>query len=146
VLFRSLGIPRRLNAASEQFKLDLDAAKIAPETPEGRATWHSLRKCFDNALLRSGADLRTVMDLMRHSSANLSLQTYASTDPKRLREAATRAAEHIKEAVSAVSMQAGCKQKAAVAGGQDASLAESEGLELIGVVGNTGFEPVTSRV
>ncbi len=141
-----LDIPRRPNAASELFKLDLDEAKIRPVTDEGRATWHSLRKCYDNALIRSGLDLKTVMTLMRHSSASLTLETYASADPKRLRAGAEAAAKHIKAAVSGTSCCTDVARKAATAGGEDASPRESEGLELARVVGNTGFEPVTSRV
>lgn len=84
------------------------------------------------------------MELARHSSAALSMEVYASAEPKRLREAAEAAAEHVKATVSAMSMQTGCKQKAAVAGGEDASPEETGALVGAGVVGDTGLEPVTS--
>ena len=37
--------------------------RISATTDSGKASWHSLRKCFVNAVVRSGADLKTVMEL-----------------------------------------------------------------------------------
>jgi integrase len=87
--------------AWKHFKADLAAAGIESQTPDGKATWHSLRKCFDNALIKSGLDLKTLMTLMRQSSASLTLETYASADPKRLRAGVEAAAGYIREAVAA---------------------------------------------
>jgi len=130
--------------AWRMFKADCRRARIAPETAEGKASWHSLRKSFVNALVRSGADLKTIMELARHSSASLSMEVYATVDPRRLREAAEAAAAHVKAAVSVVSMQTGCKRVMAAGGGADIPPDESGGLELAEMVGAIGFEPTAS--
>jgi integrase len=77
------------------FKEDLKAAGIREETPEGKATWHSLRKVFINNVVKSGCDLKTIQTLARHSTAQLSMEVYAVQDPKRMRTAAEAAAGHI---------------------------------------------------
>ncbi len=109
--------------AHRYFKRDCRNAKprIEPSTDAGRATWHSLRKCFDDALIRSGGDLKTIMTLMRHSTPTLTLQTYASADPARLRDAAARASDHLKTAVDCAESQKSVKV-AAVAGGAEEPL------------------------
>jgi len=47
--------------------------------------WHTLRRSYASLLLSSGASLRVSMELMRHSTAEMTLQTYAQTvgDEKR---------------------------------------------------------------
>lgn len=47
--------------------------------------WHTLRRSFASLLLSSGASLRVSMELMRHSTAEMTLTTYAQTvgDEKR---------------------------------------------------------------
>ena len=92
-----LGIP--VSSAYERIRVDYVAAKVKLSTPEGKATWHSLRKVFVNNLVRSGCDLKTVMTLARHSSAAMSMDTYASAQPALLRAAAESAATHIDTAI-----------------------------------------------
>jgi integrase len=41
--------------------------------------WHSLRRSYASMLLSSGASLRVSMELMRHSTAEMTLATYAQT-------------------------------------------------------------------
>ncbi len=83
--------------ASSLFNKDLKAAGIRKKTSDGKATWHSLRKVFINNVVKSGCDLKTIQALARHSTAQLSMEVYATADPKLLREAAETAAGHIKD-------------------------------------------------
>jgi len=92
-----LGIP--VSKASAAFRRDANAAGIARLTAEGKATWHSLRKVFVNAVVRGGADVRTAMELARHSTAAMTLEVYASADPERVHAAANAAAEHLAETI-----------------------------------------------
>jgi len=93
-----LDIPRR--KAWLPFNADCEKAGIRQITDAGRASWHSLRKVYVNAVVRSGADLKTIMALARHSTASLSMEVYASAEPERLRDAAQAAARQLGEAVS----------------------------------------------
>lgn len=87
-----LSMPRN-HTAHENFVRDLEAAGLAGkrETAEGKLTFHSLRVNYVNGLVTSGADLKTVMELARHSSAFMSMQRYAKPNMSRLREAAEAA-------------------------------------------------------
>jgi integrase len=51
-------------------------------------TFHSFRVNYINGVVKSGADLKTIMALARHSSATMSMSTYAKTDAQRLRTVA----------------------------------------------------------
>ena len=59
-------------------------------------------KCYVDAVVRSGADLKTIMELARHSTASLSMNVYASVDPVRKRDAAQAAAKHLEEEIFSV--------------------------------------------
>ena len=128
------------------FNADREAAGVKQITSEGRASWHSLRKCFVNALIRSGADPKTCMTLARHSSAQLTFDVYASDAHTLLQAAVESAAKHVEEAVAA----SACCVSVAQAVGGDNEEAPSPGdlgpYEVKEVVGDTGLEPVTSRV
>ena len=50
-----------------------------------------------NNVVKSGCDLKTIQALARHSTDQLSMEVYATADPKRLREAAETAAGHIED-------------------------------------------------
>jgi integrase len=54
--------------------------------------WHSLRRSYASLLLSSGASLRVSMELMRHSTAEMTLQTYAQTVGDEKRDAGERVA------------------------------------------------------
>jgi len=54
--------------------------------------WHSLRRSYASLLLSSGASLRVSMELMRHSTAEMTLSTYAQTVGDEKREAGGRVA------------------------------------------------------
>lgn len=55
--------------------------------------WHTLRRSYASLLLSTGASLRVSMELMRHSTAEMTLQTYAQTVGDEKREAGQRIAE-----------------------------------------------------
>ena len=142
---RLLGIPKGPDPAA-YIADDFGKARIKTITTEGKASWHLLRKSFVNAVVRSGQDLKTIQQLARHSTAQLSMETYASADPARLRAATEAAAHHLEEAISKAAC---CTYVAQAAVGDDALVASpkpSSHLGEMGVVGDTGFEPVTSSL
>jgi integrase len=136
-----LGIPKGGACASDWISGDYDKAKVALETPEGRATWHSLRKCFVNALVRSGQDLKTVMTLARHSTAQLSMEVYASADPTLLRQGAQAASEYIEKAISEAQCCTRVARKAAQGGGEPVTVNTNNGLEVSELERVAGIEP-----
>jgi integrase len=57
-----------------------------------RLGWHTLRRSYASLLLSSGASLRVSMELMRHSTAEMTLATYAQTVGNEKREAGEKVA------------------------------------------------------
>jgi integrase len=80
-----LGIPT--SKSSRIIREDFEAAGIARVTASGLASWHSFRKTYVTRLVESGADIKTVMELARHSTPLLTLAVYAQRDEGRMREA-----------------------------------------------------------
>ena len=66
----------------------IDRAKVN----KPKLGWHSLRRSFASLLLATGASLRVSMELMRHSSAEMTLGTYAQTVGDENRDAGGRVA------------------------------------------------------
>jgi len=54
--------------------------------------WHTLRRSYASLLLSSGVSLRVSMELMRHSTAEMTLATYAQTVGDEKREAGEKVA------------------------------------------------------
>jgi integrase len=54
--------------------------------------WHTLRRSFASLLLSEGASLRVSMELLRHSTPDMTLATYAQTVGEEKREASGRVA------------------------------------------------------
>ena len=54
--------------------------------------WHSLRRSYASLLFSSGASLRVSMELMRHSTAEMTLATYAQTVGDEKRDAGEKVA------------------------------------------------------
>jgi integrase len=57
--------------------------------------WHTLRRSYASLLLSSGASLRVSMELMRHSTPEMTLGTYAQTVGDEKREAGARVASMV---------------------------------------------------
>ena len=134
-----LGIPT--SYAYKRLKVDLKAAKVPLLTSFGKATWHSLRKVYVNNLIRTGADVKTVMELARHSAATMSLDIYASVKPALLRAAVESAAQHVRNTVKA---SASCADVASVAvsnGADSISRKQEPGFGELKLVRATGVEP-----
>ena len=94
-----LPIPKK-ETCSENLDRDFTHAGIRRELNGGRATFHSFRVCYINAVVKSGCDLKTIMTLARHSSATMSMSTYAKPDANRLRAVAESVAETMKQAAA----------------------------------------------
>ena len=60
-------------------------AVLRAEINKPKLGWHTLRRTYASLLLATGASLRVSMELMRHSTAEMTLATYAQTvgDEKR---------------------------------------------------------------
>ena len=69
---------------------DLDMLGITKRTERGKLDFHSLRVAFDNLLLKTGTDVKTAQDMMRHSTPQLTLNVYGRADEERKRNAADK--------------------------------------------------------
>ena len=95
-----LPIPRK-ETCGENLDRDFTKAGITRNLNGGRATFHSFRVNYINAVVKSGADLKTIMTLARHSSATMSMSTYAKPDAQRLRDCAELVADAMKQVAAA---------------------------------------------
>jgi integrase len=123
---------------------DYVAGGVALKTEAGKATWHSLRKVFVNNLVRSGADVKTIMELARHSSAEMSLDVYASAKPQLLRTAIEKAVQHMEATINKkdpLPCCAGVKQEVQENNLASASSSAEAKLHDFEVVRATGVEP-----
>ncbi len=127
---------------SENFKRDLAKARIRRETDEGKATFRSLRVNYINAVVESGSDLKTIMTLARHGSAQMSMETYAKPKPERLRAAVEAVAEGVERAIAEKSCSAFVPQAVGAEGVDPASPMTGEDCPVKEVATPTGFEPV----
>ncbi|MCZ7648135.1 MAG: tyrosine-type recombinase/integrase [Planctomycetota bacterium] len=109
--------------AWENFERDRKRAGIPKSIPgeKGRATFHSLRVSYVQSVVNSGADLKTIMELARHSVAQMTLETYAKPDAALKREAALKASE----LVTAVASRE-YERKRAVAGSGEVDVTQDE--------------------
>jgi integrase len=62
--------------AAKMLRADLAKAKITFKTAEGVVNFHSLRVSYCTALARAGVAPTIAQKLMRHSTINLTLETY----------------------------------------------------------------------
>ncbi|HMF62798.1 MAG TPA: site-specific integrase [Edaphobacter sp.] len=63
------------------------------EVNKPKLGWHSLRRSYASLLLSSGASIRVSMELMRHSTAEMTLATYAQAIGEDKRNAGGRVAD-----------------------------------------------------
>jgi integrase len=131
----------RQETMTENLNRDLAKAKIAKETLEGKATFHSFRVNYINAVAESGADLKTIMTLARHKSAQMSMEVYCKAKPARLREVAQRVAERLNRASGAPGSSTGVAQAVGAENEKPASTAATGTCGRILVVPPVGFEP-----
>jgi integrase len=62
------------------------------EVVKPKLGWHTLRRSYASLLFSSGASLRVSMELMRHSTAEMTLATYAQTVGNEKRDAGSKVA------------------------------------------------------
>jgi hypothetical protein len=91
-----LGMPRK-ETVNENFKRDCAKAAIQRKTRDGKLRFPSFRVNYINSVVESGTDLKTIMTLARHGSAQMSMETYAKPKPDRLRAAAESANSRLEE-------------------------------------------------
>ncbi|MBI1319286.1 MAG: tyrosine-type recombinase/integrase [Candidatus Hydrogenedens sp.] len=82
-----LYVPRNV---SIRFKRDLDAAEIPHETEQGKLTFHGLRVAFISYMAASGASVKEVQTLARHSTPMLTMNVYAKVHDHVLADRAGR--------------------------------------------------------
>jgi site-specific recombinase XerD len=76
--------------------VDLGKARIWKATHEGKLDFHACRVAYITHLVESGADVKTVQELARHSDPRITLAIYAKARRERLAEAAgTEAPKHM---------------------------------------------------
>jgi integrase len=87
-----LYVPRH---TSRPLNGDLQEAGIEKLTGEGVIDFHAIRTGYINLVIRTGCDLKTAQSLARHSTPELTMNTYGRADEKRLREAVEKVGEMI---------------------------------------------------
>ena len=80
---------------ARELDADLEAAGVRKWTPEGKVDFHGCRVAFCTLLLESGADVKTCQTLARHSTPDLTVNTYGRARASRLSEAAEAVAKTV---------------------------------------------------
>ena len=75
--------------------IDLKAARIPKRTEEGKIDFHALRTTFVTLTIESGATPKEAQELARHSTVDLTHNTYARARKDRLTEITQKVAESI---------------------------------------------------
>ena len=120
---------------------DLERAGIARSTGLGKIDFHALRVAFVNLVFEVGeASSKEVQHLARHSTPNLTFDTYGRVREVRLQQTVERLAEAILPPVHAVSMH----RQAVGAETASATPYGDKELRQINMVGPVGLEPTTN--
>jgi len=90
-----LYVPRN---CSRIFARDRAKAGIAKWTPEGKVDFHSLRVTCATIVIESGANVKEAQSFMRHSTPDLTMNTYARTRPDRMTELAATVGDFVQTA------------------------------------------------
>ena len=72
---------------AKMIRADIAAAGLEYTTSDGTADFHSLRATYITELVRSGLDADHCRKLARHSDVRLTLQRYAKSTPRSIRDA-----------------------------------------------------------
>jgi hypothetical protein len=75
---------------AREFDTDLERAGIRKWPPEGKLDFHALRTTFCTFVIESGTNLGEAMSLMRHSTPDLTVNTYARTRMDQIQELAEK--------------------------------------------------------
>ena len=67
---------------------ELKAAGITKVTEKGKIDFHALRVTYTTLVIEAGATVKEAQTLLRHSTPQLTMNTYARTRPDRMREVA----------------------------------------------------------
>jgi integrase len=94
---------------------DLEAAEIPKWTPQGKIDFHACRVAYVTFVIESGATVKEAQALARHSTPNLTMNTYARTSQKRLCEVT----EAVGKILASDLESAKCVQQALASLGQD---------------------------
>ena len=113
---------------------DYKAAGIAKETAQGKVDFHTLRVTFVSGIVEAGASVKEAQTLARHSTPQLTMNTYAKVRPARLAELAAKVDGQAREYVPTM------HALAAGAEGQVISAGPSAGYARASVVEDTGLE------
>lgn len=70
------------------FMADLEKAGVDKTNADGYLDFHALRVAYINMILRTGVDAKTAQELARHSTVDLTLNTYGRADKAGLERAA----------------------------------------------------------
>jgi len=74
---------------------DLGRAGIPKWTPEGKIDFHAIRVTYTTLVVESGANVKEAQDLLRHSTPDLTMNTYARSRQERLSELAEAVGERV---------------------------------------------------
>jgi len=125
---------------TQRFYQDLEKAGIPRFIPgEGNTTFHSLRATFATLLIEEGADLKTAMTLMRHSTPDLTVNRYAKSRREKLVELTETVGE-----IARAGMEK--ESKCAISVHLEGAGLETNGKEKEIMERETGFEPASSSL
>ena len=75
---------------ARELEVDLKVAGILKHTADGKIDFHSLRVTFVSLVVEAGATVKEAQVLARHATPDLTINTYAKANPKRLFEIAEK--------------------------------------------------------
>jgi integrase len=92
---------------SSSLQADLERAGLKKFGPGGKVDFHAFRVAYTSFVVESGTDLKTAQTLARHSSPNLTMNTYARARQDRLAEVAETVGESIRTVAPVVILKTG---------------------------------------
>ena len=86
--------------AARDFDVDLKKAGIAKRNAEGKLDFHACRVAFISFVIEAGATVKEAQVLARHSTAEMTMNTYARTRSERLSEVAEIVGRRFRESTA----------------------------------------------